>query len=158
MILFRSIMNELKISTHSETQPKVSSLLLQNLEEHLVRCGIYEPYDKIYVKHAQELLNADMGRILVALLISQLPRMQLCYTSGMIILFLDEVIFLKGRDIPKLPKKEILSKVIFCFKLNYPLILPGKYVQSDSQRNMMKTKIKYFILNYVEALVQFVKH
>ena len=78
-------MNELKISTHSETPPKVSSLLLQNLEEYLVRCGIYEPYDKIYVKHAQELLNADMGRVLVALLISQLPRMQLCYTSGMII-------------------------------------------------------------------------
>ncbi|KAJ8713527.1 hypothetical protein PYW07_013897 [Mythimna separata] len=77
-----SIINELKISTHSETPPKVSSLLMHNLEEYLVRCGIYEPYDKIYVKHAQELLSADMGRVLVALLISQLPRMQLCYTTG----------------------------------------------------------------------------
>ncbi|CAH0694098.1 unnamed protein product [Spodoptera exigua] len=77
-----SLINELKISTHSESQSKVSSLLLQNLEEYLVRCGIYEPYDKIYVKHAQEFINADMGRILVALLISQLPRMQICYTTG----------------------------------------------------------------------------
>lgn len=79
---FRSIINELKTSTYSESKPNISPLLMQNLDEYLLRCGIYEPYDKIYVKHAQELLNADMGRILAVLLISQLPKLQICYTTG----------------------------------------------------------------------------
>ncbi|XP_075978879.1 WASH complex subunit strump [Anticarsia gemmatalis] len=77
-----SIISELKTSVHSETKPKVSSLLMHNLEEHLVRCGIYEPYEKIYVKNAPELLNVDMGLILVVFLISQLPKLQICYTTG----------------------------------------------------------------------------
>lgn len=67
---------------NSETKPKVSSQLMFKLEEHLVRCGIYEPYEKIYVKNAPEILNADVGRILVVLLITQLPKLQICYTTG----------------------------------------------------------------------------
>ncbi|XP_049874083.1 WASH complex subunit 5 [Pectinophora gossypiella] len=77
-----SIINKLKVSSNSEGIPKVSSALIHHLEEYLVRCGIYEPFDKIYVKNATELLHADMGRIMAVLLISQLSRLQICYTSG----------------------------------------------------------------------------
>lgn len=77
-----SIISELKTSINMEKKAKTTPLLMQKLEEHLVRCGIFEPYQKIYVKNATELLNADMGRFMVVLLISQLPRLQICYSSG----------------------------------------------------------------------------
>lgn len=76
------MLSELKSSIAAEAKPVVSPLLMNNLEEHLLRCGIYEPFEKIYLKDAPELLNADMGRILGVLLLSQLPRLQICYTTG----------------------------------------------------------------------------
>lgn len=76
------MINELKKSTNSEEKQKLSSALMHNLEEYLVRCGIYEPFEKIYVKNAQELLNADMGRIIAVFLISQLPKIQICHSTG----------------------------------------------------------------------------
>ncbi|KAI5645367.1 hereditary spastic paraplegia protein strumpellin domain-containing protein [Phthorimaea operculella] len=78
-----SLLKELKSPgiTATTDKPKVSSALLQHLEEYLVRCGVYEPFDKIYVKNATELMNVDMGRIMALLLISQLSRLQICYTT-----------------------------------------------------------------------------
>lgn len=83
LILFLSaLINELKKSTKCVEKPKLSPALMHNLEEYLVRCGIYEPFEKIYVKNAQEFLNADMGRITAVFLISQLPKLQICHTTG----------------------------------------------------------------------------
>lgn len=82
VLFFRALINELKKSSNCEEKPKLSSALMHNLEEYLVRCGIYEPFEKIYVKNAQEFLNADMGRIMAVFLISQLPKFQICYTTG----------------------------------------------------------------------------
>lgn len=82
LLFFRALINELRKSTNYEEKPKLSSALMHNLEEYLVRCGIYEPFEKIYVKNAQEFLNTDMGRIMAVFLISQLPKLQICYTTG----------------------------------------------------------------------------
>lgn len=48
----------------------------------MLRCGIYEPHDKIYVKNIQEFYSIDMGRLLAIVLISQLPKLQICFTTG----------------------------------------------------------------------------
>ncbi|KOB72205.1 Strumpellin [Operophtera brumata] len=51
----------LRTLNDDDTKAKVSPALLQNLEDYLLRSGIYEPYDKIYVKNIQEFLHVDMG-------------------------------------------------------------------------------------------------
>lgn len=56
--------------------------LIKDLEEYLVRCGINEPFEKIYVKNALELVNADMGQIMAIVLISQLNKLQICLSTG----------------------------------------------------------------------------
>lgn len=77
-----SIINELKVAANVDGKPKISQKLLQNLEDYMLRCGIYEPYDKIYVKNISEFYSIDMGRLLAIVLISQLPKLQICYTTG----------------------------------------------------------------------------
>jgi hypothetical protein len=77
------LLNEFKSSlVNSETKSRVSSTLIQNVDEYLVRCGIHEPFEKLYLKTSQELLNVDIGHLSALLLISQLPRLQICHTTG----------------------------------------------------------------------------
>ncbi|XP_061378405.1 WASH complex subunit 5 [Danaus plexippus] len=76
-----SVLNEIKTGSKSGFKT-VPLALMQNLEEYLSRCGISEPYDKIYLKNANELVNIDMGRLMATVLISQLARLQLCQTTG----------------------------------------------------------------------------
>ncbi|KAG6444856.1 hypothetical protein O3G_MSEX003553 [Manduca sexta] len=80
--LNESIINEIKATSAADLKPKVSSNLLKYLEDNLVRCGISDPFGKKYEKNVQELLNVDIARILAVLLMSQLPRLQLCFTTG----------------------------------------------------------------------------
>ncbi|KAL0871882.1 hypothetical protein ABMA27_004343 [Loxostege sticticalis] len=80
--LNESLLNDLKLSAKSEEKSKVSISLIQTFEEHLVRCGIYEPFEKMYLKTSQEHLSLDFGRLLAVLLISQLPKLQICHTTG----------------------------------------------------------------------------
>ncbi|XP_073956926.1 WASH complex subunit 5-like isoform X2 [Choristoneura fumiferana] len=75
-----SLLNELKINP--ESNPKVTAELLKYLEDYLVRCGIYEPFEKIYIRNAAEFSIVDMGRVCAILLISQLTKMQFCQTTG----------------------------------------------------------------------------
>lgn len=82
---YRSIINEIKISLNKGIKPKIASEVLQNLEEYLDRCGIFEPFNKIYVKNIQEFINIDVGRIMAALLITQVSKLQICYTTGMLL-------------------------------------------------------------------------
>ncbi|XP_068618614.1 WASH complex subunit 5 isoform X2 [Battus philenor] len=56
--------------------------LMIDLDEYLVRCGISDPFEKIYMKNIQEFLNIDMGRVLAIVLISQLIKLQISYTTG----------------------------------------------------------------------------
>ncbi|CAG9561269.1 unnamed protein product [Danaus chrysippus] len=76
-----SVLNEIKTGCKSGFKT-VPLALMQNLEEYLSRCGISEPFDKIYLKNANELVNIDMGRLMATVLISQLTRLQLCQTTG----------------------------------------------------------------------------
>lgn len=78
------MLQELKLSTNINETDKVKlpTTLMSNLEEYLVRCGICEPFDKMYLKATSELLNMDIGRMLAVLLISQLPKLQLSNTTG----------------------------------------------------------------------------
>ncbi|KAI8426211.1 hypothetical protein MSG28_005135 [Choristoneura fumiferana] len=76
----KSLLNELKINP--ESNPKVTAELLKYLEDYLVRCGIYEPFEKIYIRNAAEFSIVDMGRVCAILLISQLTKMQFCQTTG----------------------------------------------------------------------------
>ncbi|XP_013190623.2 WASH complex subunit 5 [Amyelois transitella] len=75
-----SVLQEIRSATDDKS--KVSTKMLRNLEQYLDRCGIYEPYEKMYLKPTQEFLNINMGRILAIILISQLSKLQLCYTTG----------------------------------------------------------------------------
>ncbi|XP_053606278.1 WASH complex subunit 5 isoform X2 [Plodia interpunctella] len=78
--LNESVLQEIKSDT--ENKQKVSNNMLRNLEKYLERCGIYQPFEKIYLKPTQEFLNMDIGRVLAILLISQLSKLQLCHTTG----------------------------------------------------------------------------
>ncbi|XP_026762706.2 WASH complex subunit 5 [Galleria mellonella] len=77
-----SVLQELKQASGTEYKSKVSSTLMHNLEDYLVRCGIYDPFDKIYLKFSQEFMNYNISQILAIVLISQLPKLQICYTTG----------------------------------------------------------------------------
>lgn len=61
---------------------KIPVALMRSLEEYLVRCGVSEPFEKIYVKNALELVSADMGRVMAIVLISQLTKLQICLSTG----------------------------------------------------------------------------
>lgn len=75
------MLNEIKKS--SKTDSKVIPVaLMRSIEEYLIRCGINEPFDKIYVKNAHELVKSDMGRIMATMLIAQLPKLQICFNTG----------------------------------------------------------------------------
>ncbi|XP_039755803.1 WASH complex subunit 5 [Pararge aegeria] len=76
-----SLLNEIKKSIKMETK-LVPLEVLRGLEEYLVRCGINEPFEKIYVKNTNEFVNSDMGRLMAIVLIAQLPRLQICLTTG----------------------------------------------------------------------------
>lgn len=73
---------ELKKAESLEMKQKFTPKLLQNLEEYLSRCGLYEPYEKIYVKNISEFISVQMGRLLAIVLISQLSKLQMCFTTG----------------------------------------------------------------------------
>ncbi|CAK1586117.1 unnamed protein product [Parnassius mnemosyne] len=75
-----ALINELK--TRKSDVTSIPLTLIHDLDEYLVRCGINEPFEKVYVKHAQEFRNADLGRILAIVLISQLSKLHLCYSTG----------------------------------------------------------------------------
>ncbi|XP_063828213.1 WASH complex subunit 5 isoform X1 [Ostrinia nubilalis] len=83
--LNESLLNDLKLSAKNDEKSKVSLSLIQIFEDHLVRCGINEPFEKIYLKTSQELLNVDFGRLLAVVLISQLTKLHICHTTGDII-------------------------------------------------------------------------
>ncbi|XP_026499118.1 WASH complex subunit 5 [Vanessa tameamea] len=76
-----SLLNEIKNNSKIDSQT-MPVALMRNIEEYLIRCGINEPFEKIYVKNAHELVNADMGRIMAIVLIAQLPKLQLCLNTG----------------------------------------------------------------------------
>lgn len=76
-----ALLNELK-SEDPESKKKVTSELLKYLEDYLVRCGIYEPFDKIYIGNATEFNISDVGLVCATLLISQLGKMQFCTSTG----------------------------------------------------------------------------
>ncbi|XP_037870039.1 WASH complex subunit 5 isoform X1 [Bombyx mori] len=84
--LNESLLNELKATASLASKPKLSTKLLQHLEEHLVRSGISEPFDKIYVRTGKEFLIPDLGKITALLLIANLPKLQLCQTTGDLIM------------------------------------------------------------------------
>ncbi|XP_072947146.1 WASH complex subunit 5 [Epargyreus clarus] len=79
--LNESLLNEIKKFNVCETS-QVPTTLMRELEEYLVRCGISEPFEKIYIRNANEILNSDMGRIMAVVLISQLSKLQICLTTG----------------------------------------------------------------------------
>lgn len=78
----RSLLNEMKQTVNTGMKSNVSASLIQQFEEHLVRCGIYEPFEKMYLKTSEEHLSIDFGCLLAIALISQLPRLQICNTTG----------------------------------------------------------------------------
>ncbi|RVE48625.1 hypothetical protein evm_006696, partial [Chilo suppressalis] len=81
-----ALINELKqCSIEPDKQCNISTKLIELFEEHLVRCGINEPFEKIYLKMPQDLLYIEMGQLLGLLLISQLAKLQVCLTTGDII-------------------------------------------------------------------------
>ncbi|CAK1556303.1 unnamed protein product [Leptosia nina] len=71
------LINEIKNSRTS----KLDLTLIRELEEYLVRCGLVEPFEKVYVKN-MEVLGVDMGYLLAIVWIAQLPKLQLCTTTG----------------------------------------------------------------------------
>ncbi|CAH2039565.1 unnamed protein product, partial [Iphiclides podalirius] len=78
-------MNEALINVLKAKRSDLKSMplaLIHDLEEYLVRCGINEPFQKVYVKRPHEFSNSDMGRFLAVVLISQLSKLQICYTTG----------------------------------------------------------------------------
>ncbi|XP_013172384.1 PREDICTED: WASH complex subunit strumpellin isoform X1 [Papilio xuthus] len=75
-----ALLSELK-SRKSDPQ-NIPLSLIHDLDEYLVRCGINSPSEKVYIKHAQEFSNTDMGRIMAIVLISQLSKLQICYCTG----------------------------------------------------------------------------
>ncbi|XP_037973203.2 WASH complex subunit 5 [Plutella xylostella] len=77
-----SLMDELKSTSNKNMPPKVSTELMHNLDNYLTRCGLYDPFSKIYVKSAPEFTNSDISSLLAILIISQYPRLQLCHTTG----------------------------------------------------------------------------
>lgn len=79
----RALLSELK--GHRSDLQNIPLALLHDLDEYLVRCGINSPFEKVYIKHAQEFINTDMGRILAIVLISQLPKLQISYCTGNIL-------------------------------------------------------------------------
>ncbi|KAL4707740.1 hypothetical protein ACJJTC_014921 [Scirpophaga incertulas] len=81
-----SLLNELQLSVvNNDAKGKVSSTLLATVDEYLLRCGIFEPFEKLYIKPTLEMQNLQLGRFSALLMISQLSRLQLCNTTGDII-------------------------------------------------------------------------
>ncbi|CAH2091085.1 unnamed protein product [Euphydryas editha] len=76
-----SLLNEIKKSCKTESK-SIPVAFMRSVEEYLIRCGINEPFDKIYLKNAHELVNSDMGRIMATMLIAQLPKLQICLNTG----------------------------------------------------------------------------
>ncbi|XP_041987487.1 WASH complex subunit 5 [Aricia agestis] len=75
--LNESLLNEIKKSPAS-----VPLDMLKELKEYSVRCGINEPFEKVYARNTPEFANADVGRAAAVVLISQLSKLQLCTTTG----------------------------------------------------------------------------
>lgn len=73
------------MTAKNKDKSNISQKLLQNMDDYMLRCGIYEPYDKIYVKNIPEFQSIDIGRLLAIVLITQLPKLQICFTTGRIL-------------------------------------------------------------------------
>lgn len=77
-----SLLNEIRGINTESTKPTISQELLFYTDNHLRRCGLYNPYNKIYIKSMQEVCNVDMSGLLGVLLIAQSCRLQLSKSTG----------------------------------------------------------------------------
>lgn len=73
------MINEIK---RSQDKKLNCNPLIRELDEYLVRCGISEPYEKVYVKNAPEFNNVDMGQMLAIIMVAQLSKLRLCISTG----------------------------------------------------------------------------
>ncbi|VVC86753.1 unnamed protein product [Leptidea sinapis] len=76
-----SLLYDLKRCNNIESKESTLALM-RELDEYLVRSGLFEPFEKIYVRNVPEFGAVHMGNMLVVILISQLAKLQLCMTSG----------------------------------------------------------------------------
>ncbi|CAG4950074.1 unnamed protein product [Colias eurytheme] len=75
------LINELKKTHNLESNPNCLALM-RELDQYLVRCGQFKPFEKIYIKNPPEFNSVYMGHMIALVLIAQLSKLQLCFTSG----------------------------------------------------------------------------